>query len=254
MADTRTSKAALVIGASRGIGLSVTEALLDDSRYATVFAACRSAETAGALKQLDAANQKLELLRLDVCDEASVREAAKTVEAETGRLDLLFYCAGILHDGDSMQPEKRLADVSAESLVAAFRVNALGALLVAREFESLLKAGSNPVFAALSARVGSIGDNRKGGWYAYRSSKAALNMMIKTLAIEWGRLPRPINCYALHPGTVATSLSEPFRGNMPPEKIFPPDRAARQLLETINGLGTPDSGGLFAYDGTAIEW
>ncbi len=199
-------------------------------------------------------DSRLRLLPLDVVDEATIRDAADSVATRTGWLDTLIYCAGVLRSGDALKPEKRLSDVRSDALTESFRVNALGALLVAREFESLLKAGSKAVFAALSARVGSIGDNGRGGWYAYRSSKAALNMMVKSLAIEWGRFPRPIRCYALHPGTVATDLTAPFRANIDSRSVFEPELAARQLLDVIDALGRDDSGGFYAYDGKRIPW
>lgn len=254
MSGSRTSRAALVVGANRGIGLHFTKALLSDPQYETVFSACRNPGSAKDLTELQKTNRSLHIVRLDVLDDSSVKAAAACVEATTGRLDLLIYSAGLLHDGAVVQPEKRLADVNPEGMLRAFQTNAIGALLVAREFERVLRSGTDPVMAALSARVSSIGDNRKGGWYAYRSSKAALNMMIKSLAIEWARLPRPITCYLLHPGTVATQLSAPFRGNVPDEKVFTAPRAARLLLETIDELGSDHSGGFFAYDGSAIEW
>jgi NAD(P)-dependent dehydrogenase (short-subunit alcohol dehydrogenase family) len=106
----------------------------------------------------------------------------------------------------------------------------------------------------LSARVGSIADNRSGGWYAYRASKAALNMMIRTLAVEWMRLPRPIGCFALHPGTVATNLSAPFSQNLSTKQVFNTDEAAAKLLYVLHSLSAEHSGGFFAYDGSRIAW
>jgi NAD(P)-dependent dehydrogenase (short-subunit alcohol dehydrogenase family) len=153
-----------------------------------------------------------------------------------------------------MQPERSLAQVEADSLVMAFRVNALGPLLVAKAFEPLLKRSRQARFASLSARVGSIGDNRLGGWYAYRATKAALNQMTRTLSIQWRRLTHPILCVALHPGTVATDLSAPFTRSYDPAKVFTTERAARQLLDVLDGLGPDDSGGFFAWDGSPIPW
>jgi NAD(P)-dependent dehydrogenase (short-subunit alcohol dehydrogenase family) len=190
---------------------------------------------------------------LDLLDEESVQAAAAAVRERSGRLDLLINCSGILHEG-AMAPERSLADVDAANLIKAFRVNALGALLVAKAFEPCLRRGRSARFACLSARVGSIGDNRLGGWYAYRSSKAALNQMIRTLSIQWRRLNRPILCVLLHPGTVATDLSAPFTQNYDPAKLFEPDRAARQLLRVLEGLGLDDTGGFFAWDGRPIPW
>ena len=249
---------ALVQGASRGIGLQMTRALLEDARYDRVFATCRSPDNAQALQALQQSDLrtqgKLAILSLDVLDDSTVEAASNAVHAETDRVDLLINCSGVLHDGDQIWPEKRVREIRADAVDTAFRINALGPLLVAKSFEPLLRASRSARFAALSARVASIGDNRRGGWYAYRSSKAALNMMIRTLAIEWRRLPRPIGCFALHPGTVATDLSAPFRKNLNAHQIFSPESAAEQLLTTIHGLTTDQSGGFYAYDGQPIEW
>ncbi len=249
---------AVVQSASRGIGLHITRALLEDDRYTRVFASCRRPASAAALEALRTSDQrsreKLRVLRLDVLDEQTVAEASDTVMAQADQVDLLINCSGVLHDEGRIWPEKRLADVRAEAVDTAFRVNALGPLLVARAFESSLRASRFARFVALSARVASIGDNRRGGWYAYRASKAALNMMIRTLAIEWRRFPRPIGCFAIHPGTVATDLSQPFRKNVSAKQIFSPVQAAEQILKTTHGFTTEQSGGFYAYDSQPIEW
>lgn len=249
---------ALVQGASRGIGFHITRALLDDDRYERVFATCRSPASAAALEELRVSRKRsqtqLHVLKLDVLDEDSIAEALDSVKAQTDRVDLLINCSGVLHEDGLLWPEKRLADLRAEAVDLAFRVNALGPMLVARSFESVLRVSRAARFVALSARVGSIGDNRRGGWYAYRASKAALNMLIRTLAIEWLRLPRPISCFALHPGTVATDLSQPFRKNLSAKQVFSPVKAAEQLLGTMHGLAVEQSGRFYAYDGKPIEW
>jgi len=247
-------KVALVQGASRGIGFAITQALLSRGEYRRVFATCRRPDEATRLGELRSRSERLAVLRLDVLDEESITASAEHIRLSGGRLDLLVNCAGVLHEDGGLWPEKRLADVDAHGVEAAFRVNALGALLVARGFEGILRSSPSACFAALSARVGGIADNRRGGWYAYRASKAALNMMIRTLAIEWGRLPRPISCFALHPGTVATDLSAPFRRNLAGNQVFDPGEAAGRLLSTIDSLTQEQSGGFFAYDGTRIEW
>ena len=153
-----------------------------------------------------------------------------------------------------MQPEKRLADVSPVSLQRSFAVNAVGPLLVAKHFQGLLDREARAVFASLSARVGSIGDNRLGGWYAYRSAKAAQNMVTRNLSIELRRRARGVICVALHPGTVDTGLSRPFQSNVPEERLFSPERAAQQLLAVIDGLRPEDNGGFVAWDGQPIPW
>ena len=171
---------------------------------------------------------------------------------EVGSVDLLINCAGILHESDQVTPDRRLQDIDRRSVLRSFEVNALGALLVLREFEVLLKRSAAARVMALSARVGSIEDNRLGGWFGYRASKAALNQLIRTAAIEWSRLPRPILCVAMHPGTVDTELSRPFSRGA--RTIFPPTLAAEQLLDVLHGLGVEDSGGFFAWDGSRIPW
>jgi len=125
---------------------------------------------------------------------------------------------------------------------------------VARHFERLLAHRERAVYASISARVGSIGDNRLGGWYAYRGAKAAQNMFTKTLAIEWARTRRNVVCVALHPGTTDTELSRPFQANVPPEKLFAPERTVRQLLEVIDRLAPADTGSFLAWDGSRIPW
>jgi NAD(P)-dependent dehydrogenase (short-subunit alcohol dehydrogenase family) len=245
----------LIQGSSRGIGLEFVRQLLQQVAPGRVFAACRSPEAAAPLVALAANDARLRLVRLDVANEESIRAAAATVAAEVSRLHLVVNCAGLLHDHKGgVSPEKRLADVRPEALAASFAVNAAGPLLVARHFEPLLAHSERAVFASISARVGSIGDNRLGGWYAYRASKAAQNMFTRTLAIEWARSRRNVICVALHPGTTDTELSRPFQANVPPGKLFSTDRTVRQLLAVIERLTPADSGHFLAWDGTEIPW
>ena len=144
--------------------------------------------------------------------------------------------------------------LDAASLAALFATNAIGPALVAKHLLPLTPRDRSSLFAALSARVGSIGDNRLGGWYGYRASKAALNMMIRNLAIEQRRT-RPLSvCVALHPGTVQTALSAPFQASVRPERLFTPAHSAEALMRVMECLGPEDSGGFFAWDGAAIPW
>lgn len=246
---------ALITGASRGIGFEFVRQLLAEPRFERVFAGCREPGQAGALASLAAGEPRLRPLRLDVADEPAIEAAAAEVAAGTDRLHLVVNCAGVLHGGAAaLAPEKRLADVRSASLVEGFSVNAFGPLLVAKHFERLLAHRERAVYASISARVGSIGDNRLGGWYAYRGAKAAQNMFTRTLAIEWARARRNVVCIALHPGTTDTDLSRPFQANVPPDKLFAPERTVRQLLEVIDRLTPADSGHFLAWDGSRIPW
>ena len=151
-------------------------------------------------------------------------------------------------------PEKTWRSLNAAALAKAFRINTVGPALVAKHFLPLLARRRKSAFAVLSARVGSISDNRLGGWYAYRASKAALNMLIRTLSIELKRSNRDALCIALHPGTVDSRLSKPFQGNVPDGKLFSPDVAANHLLSVIDGVDPEQSGKLFAWDGAEIPF
>ena len=147
-----------------------------------------------------------------------------------------------------------MREVQAETLAKVIAVNATGPALVARHFLPKLRRGSKTVFAALSARVGSIADNRLGGWYAYRASKAALNMLLKTLAIEHARRFPDSIIVGLHPGTVDTGLSQPFTSRTPKDRLFTADQSARYLIDVIDGVDADDSGRVFAWDGSRIEY
>jgi NAD(P)-dependent dehydrogenase (short-subunit alcohol dehydrogenase family) len=246
----------LIQGASRGIGLEFVRQCLAESRVGHVLATCRSPADAANLATLAAtAAGRLTVLPLDVTDEASIAAAAAATAHTVARLHLVVNCTGVLHDTTcSMRPEKRLADVRPESLARSFAVNAIGPLLVARHFEQALAHSDRAVFASLSARVGSIEDNRLGGWYAYRASKAAQNMYTRTLAIGWARSRRNVICVALHPGTTDTDLSRPFQGNVPGGKLFGVECTVSQLLAVIDRLQPADTGQFLAWDGERIPW
>jgi len=242
-------------GASRGIGLEFVRQLALHPAVTTVFASCRSPADAGPLQALARSTPRIQLLPLDVTDEQSIVAAAAQTGLITDRLQLLINCAGVLHDEKAaMSPEKKLDDVQAACLARSFAVNAFGPLLVARHFRRFLFHGERAVFASISARVGSIGDNRLGGWYSYRGSKAALNMFTRTLAIEWARSQRNLVCVSLHPGTTDTDLSQPFQSGVPAGKLFSVERCVRQLLGVIDGLTPERSGSFVSWDGSALPW
>lgn len=246
-------KIACVHGASRGLGLEFVRQLLARDRESRVFATCRRPEAAEALSELSrSSGGRLRLLRMDVSDESTIADAAKRFETESGgRAHLILNVAGVLH-GASFGPEKKLAHVEPEALRTVFEVNAFGPLLVAKHFHRFLRHDERSVFASMSARVGSISDNRLGGWYTYRASKAAQNMITKTLAIELGRLAPEAIAVGLHPGTVDTDLSKPFQRNVPESKLFTPARAVSALLDVIDRLDKNDSGRVFDFRGEEI--
>lgn len=246
--------AALVQGAGRGIGLALLQRLLADESYSKLVATCRDPQRSDALQRIVRAHpDRVFALSMDVTDESSVSGAADQLTATVDKLSLLINCAGVLHDGP-MQPERRLADVDPCYMQRAYAVNALGPLLVAKHFARFLESNARSVVANLSARVGSIGDNRRGGWYGYRASKAALNMLTRNLAIELRRTRPDVICIALHPGTVDTALSRPFQTAVPAAQLFSTDHCAARLLGVIANLESEDNGRFIAWDGSDIPW
>jgi len=234
-----------VIGASGGIGRAFVELLAADPAVARVQAFSRSPASFEDSAVRSAA--------LDLTDEASVTQAA-AFATQDGPLDLVIVATGILHRDPDISPEKTMRDLDAATMAEVLAVNTIGPALAAKHFLPTLRRGSKTVFAALSARVGSISDNRLGGWTSYRMSKAALNMMLRTLAIEQGRLRPDTVVAALHPGTVDSGLSAPFQKRVPDGKLFTPRYSAERLLQVLDRLQAADTGGFFAYDGSRIEF
>ena len=219
---------ALVVGAAGGIGAALLAAL-----------SARGVETRGLSRRNDG---------LDLADEASIAAAVAALAAPPR---LVILATGMLHEGGHA-PEKSLAALDPDRLARSFAVNAIGPALLAKHLLPRMPRDGRSVFAALSARVGSIADNQLGGWYGYRASKAALNQLIRTAAIEQRRRAPGSIVVALHPGTVATGLSAPFRGGA--ERVFSADEAAGHLLDVVAGLQPADSGGFFAWDGAPIAF
>lgn len=231
---------AAVFGASGGIGSALVGELAADPRCVIVRAGSRSG---GGLS-----GEKILPFTFDLADSASIARAAGTV----GTPDLILVATGMLH-ADGQQPEKTFRSLDGEAMLRAFTINAVGPAMIARHVFARAPRDSRIVFGALSARVGSISDNRLGGWYSYRASKAALNQLVRTLAVELARTHPGSICVALHPGTVDTPLSKPFQGAVAAEKLFSPQRAAQQLLAVLDGLGPESSGRLIGWDGREIS-
>jgi len=240
--DSFNSARVAVIGASGGVGGALCRQLAADSKVAALYALARKPVT----------DLPGEYVPIDITDEQSVRAAANRC-AQAAPLDLVIVATGMLHR-DGLQPEKTLREFDPSHLQDVMQVNTLGPALVAKHFLPKLSKGGKSVFAALSARVGSIGDNRLGGWISYRASKAALNMVLKTLSIEHARRWPESIVVALHPGTVDTELSRPFSKRVPEGQLFTPEVSAERLLGVIDGLGQQDTGGFFAWDGQRISY
>lgn len=222
---------AIIIGASGGIGSALADSL--ESR-------------GGVVSRLSRAT----VPPIDLTSDTSI-EAAATALAGEAPFDLILIASGVLH-GDGLAPEKSYRQLDGAALDRLFRVNAIGPALVARHFLPLLRPAGRAMFAALSARVGSIGDNRLGGWCGYRASKAALNQIVKTLAIELARTRPETIAVALHPGTVDTALSAPFQRGLAEGQLLTPAASAAHLLDTLDRLRPADSGGCFDWRGERI--
>jgi NAD(P)-dependent dehydrogenase (short-subunit alcohol dehydrogenase family) len=247
-------ESALILGATQGIGLGFVKHLLQQPNISRVFATYRTIEAAGDLLALQTANpDRLLCLTLDITDESQIVDLVQTIQMQTKQLHWVINCIGLLHEG-TLQPEKSLSQINPEKLMQYFQVNSIGAVLLAKHLVPLLRHGDRSVFATISAKVGSIGDNQLGGWYGYRASKAALNMFMKTAAIEYGRKSPNTIIALLHPGTTDTRLSQPFQRNVPPEKLFSTERTVAQLWTVLNQLEPSDSGQFFSWDGTKLPW
>lgn len=242
---------ALVVGANRGIGLAMTRALLGDPSMTRILATYRSADSVEALAGIDDA--RLRLFQLEVTDQGSIEQVATAIKSAGVSPELVIHCAGILHE-NGVKPEKSLRQCDASALQRLFAVNSIAPLMLARALIPLMPKRQPTHFAVLSAMVGSIGDNRLGGWYGYRASKAALNQFMRTLAIECRRTHPELCVTAIHPGTTDTGLSRPFQANVGPGKLYSAEQTAARVLKVICAGSPTDSGRFVNWDGSNIPW
>jgi NAD(P)-dependent dehydrogenase (short-subunit alcohol dehydrogenase family) len=224
----------VVVGASGAIGKAFVQRLSDQYPNAAIHSFSRSEGHSIAYD-----------------NEEALAETAARVSKDRP-VDWVIVASGILHDGNT-RPEKSLKDLSASNFHHLFEVNTVRPALIAKYFLPVLNRERTSIFAALSARVGSISDNRLGGWYAYRASKAALNMIIKNAAIEMGRSNKMAIVVGLHPGTVDSALSKPFQANVPDDRLFSPGYSVKKMLDVMTQLTPEDSGKCFAWDGKEIQ-
>ena len=233
-----TGVRAAVFGASGGIGRAFVAALSEDAAVEAVHAVARRDPPAG---------EGVTPHALDVGDEAALAAAVEAM----GPLHLAICTIGMLH-GEGVAPEKTWRQLDAEAMTRVLRTNAVLPCLVAKHVLPALPKGRKGAFAALSARVGSIGDNRLGGWLSYRASKAALNQGIRTLSIELARRNPDALIVGLHPGTVDTGLSEPFQANVPEGQLLTPAESAARLLGVLDGIGPDRSGAVLDHRGETV--
>jgi len=232
-----------VIGASGAIGAAMVTLLASSDQVERIYACSRSSAVPAA--------DNIVCLPVDLLDDQSIARAAEQI---TEPLDMVLVTTGILHEGENLKPEKSIRDFHPDHFARVFAVNITGPSMVAHYFLPKMARNRKNVFAVLTGRVGSIEDNQMGGWYAYRASKAAMNMIIKNLAIETARRNKSSVVVALHPGTVASNLSQPFQAGVPEGQLFTPAYAAEHLLATVDRLTPSDSGYLFAWDGEKIPF
>ena len=238
---------AIVVGATGGIGETIVQQLLNRYPGIRIHACGRNEARLDSLQ-----GEQVQTWPMDILDESDLEGVAAAIRNSDTRPDRVLITSGILHD-DKHQPERRIEDLDSDWLQKVFRVNTIGPTMVAKHFLPVMAPDRPGIFAVWSARVGSIGDNRLGGWYGYRASKAALNQIIRTLSIEADRRFKNLQIIGLHPGTVDTGLSEPFQANVKPEKLFSPEQSANYLLDVMENLPGSASGNIYDWKGERIE-
>ncbi|MGI9354042.1 MAG: SDR family NAD(P)-dependent oxidoreductase [Rhizobiaceae bacterium] len=236
-------KTCVVVGATGGIGRAFVGHLAEREGIETIVCLSRSGE-------VPVQSSRVEAGQLDYTDTGTIETAVEQAK-QNGPFDLVIVATGLLHSGD-FGPEKSLRDLDADRLMRVLHVNTIGPALVAKHFLPPMRKNGKSVFAALSARVGSISDNHIGGWYGYRSAKAALNQMLRTAAVEHARRWKEGVVIGLHPGTVDTELSAPFQGNVAEDKLFSSEYATGEMLKVIDNVAAADTGRVFAYDGSEV--
>lgn len=244
----------LVVGANQGIGLALAQAQLADDSVSRLVATHRPGRMSDGLQALARLHgPRLLTTGLELTDADSLLEFGELLQTIDGGIDLAIHAAGILHEA-GVDPEKTVEHCDPAVLLRLFEVNSIGPLMTARAVLRVQPRQRHFTFAALSAMVGSIADNRLGGWYGYRASKAALNQFIRTLAVE-SRLRHPQGAIvAIHPGTTDTGLSQPFQRNVRPGKLYSPDQTAARILGVLSRLEADASGRFLNWDGQPIPW
>ena len=236
------SKNIAIIGSSGAIGNAFVEHYIKDSSVENIFTFSRNAN--------DHVSEKVSSFEIDVESQDSIEKAAGQVKEYI--IDRIIIASGILHT-ESFGPEKSIKDLNYETFAKVYSINTIGPALIGRYFIPLMNKNEKSVIAFLSARVGSISDNSLGGWYSYRSSKTALNQIVKNFSIELKRINKNAIALALQPGTVESKFSEPSKKNVSKGKLFTPDYSVELLSQVIEGSSANESGSLLSYDGKIIK-
>ena len=246
-------KNVLIVGAGHGIGFALAEELVSRLGGCHIFSTYRNPNDAQPLLDLGKNNSSnLTTICLDPTSEVDLDGLFQKISQQVNSLDLVINCVGTLYD-DQHKPEKSLKQISSENLIKYFTVNSVVTPLLGKYFLPLLRKSEISLIASISAKVGSIKDNSLGGWYGYRASKAALNMFIKTMAVEFSNLKIPCISLAIHPGTTDTHLSKPYIGRSH-LKVHSPKETAVNILKIIDQKELADSGRFISWDGSEIPW
>lgn len=237
--------AMVILGAGGGLGKALTNALTAEYPEETIVTVSRQA--------LEAPGERIQRIQVKDYSEEALNTVVDDFQSHGLKLTGLISTIGMLHDDDTF-PEKKLGDLSETNLRKLFDVNAIQPILALKSFRSVLDRKHTTFWVQLSAKVGSIEDNYLGGWYAYRASKAALNMLLKTASIELKRTHKRLVVAAIHPGTTDTALSKPFQSRIPDEKLYTPELSAKRILKVINEIQPEDTGKLWHWDGTELPY
>lgn len=241
---------AVIIGAGHGIGFALVEELTSKNSNLLIYATYRNSENAQSLTDFASKHSQVNIHQLDPTNELAIKSFFESFSDK--KIDLIINSVGLLHNQE-LSPEKSLRDINSEQLIQYFKVNSIVTPLIAKYLTDNVSKDKEFCFATISAKVGSISDNRMGGWYGYRASKAALNMFIKTIAIEFSRKYKKSIVLAIHPGTTKTDLSGPFIKNTP-YKLHTPKETAKNILSVIENKKSDDTGKFYAWDGEELAW
>ena len=241
---------ALILGAGHGIGLALVKVLLKKDNI-KIYATYRNQEKANELLELNDSSNNLHIARVDPINEEKLDEFIDLIKTQTDCLDLVINSIGTLHE--EYQPERSLKDINIKQLQHYFTVNSIITPVIAQKVAPLLSKKSISVFTTISAKVGSIEDNKIGGWYGYRASKAALNMFLKNISIEFSRKRLKSIVLAIHPGTTITELSKPFISNTK-YQLHTPEDTAQNILKVLEDKTLDNNGEFYSWDGESIKW